>query len=302
MLTTGLGQPQESIPRGSREIEPPTQTLSSNVAAPIAAGTPTDCPVCGDVEAEPIAVCSDFHQQTAADAFLALRCIDCGTVYISPAAVPADHTRSRDSRVTAELSGVGRRIVQSAVGTDPSRILVLQHDSTFDPGPFGPDSLRLIVLDGTLEYSQDPSTLLAALRGVVQPGNQIVLILKNLGSPSFAIFGGRHWEGYDVPGQRALYSIEGVQRLAGRVGLEVRSTSTVSDAGCWVESCRRALYDWQAPAWLIRRFGSSSIMSRFTFGLLEGLLRWRGSGGILVVPLTKASDATTFSTSPPRSE
>ena len=216
--------------------------------------------------------------------------------------MPTNHSRARESRVGAELSGVGRRLVQRAVGIDPNQILVLQHDAAIDPELFGPESLRLIVLDGTLEYSQAPSALMATLREAVQPGDQIVLILKNLASLSFAVFGGRHSAAYDVPTQRALYSIEGVRRLAERVGLEVRSASTVSDAGCWVESCRRALYDWRAPAWLIGCFASTSIVSRFAFGLLEGMLRWRGSGGILVVTLIKASDATALSTSPPRSE
>ena len=73
MLTTGLGQPQESIPRGAQEIEARGQTLQSNVANPIAGGAPTDCPVCGDVEAEPIAVCSDFYNPPTAGRFTSVQ-------------------------------------------------------------------------------------------------------------------------------------------------------------------------------------------------------------------------------------
>jgi hypothetical protein len=287
MLTTGLGQAQESIPRGSREVEAPSQATQGTISGPFVTRMPTDCPVCGDVEAEPIAVCSDFERPAARTAFLALRCSDCGSVYLSPAS-SADRPL-RSVVVPDGLSRVDRRIARSA---DPTRILALSEQGkvSIDPNQLGRGNFQLVILDGTLEYSQSPLVLLTALREALHPDGQVVLILRNLISPSFAVFGGRHWAGYDVPGQRALYSMEGIRRLAGRVGLEVRSMSTVSDAACWVESCRRALADWQAPAWLIRRFASTAAVAPAVFGLLEGILRWRRRGAILVVSLRKASD------------
>jgi len=288
MLTTGLEQPHGSIARGSREIESSDHSLQGKGADSIVAGAPTDCPVCGDVEAEPIAVCSDFQDSpTTSNAFLALRCTECGTVYISPAAVPTDSPRSTDSSGDEELSEAAGRIVHRSGGVDAARILVLHRDSSLDEKQLGSESFPLIVLDGTLEYSQSPSGLLAALREALEPGAQIVLILKNLASPGFALFGGRHSAVYDVPRQRALYSLEGIRRLAGRAALEVRSVSTVSDAGCWVESCRRALVDWRAPAWLARRFAKTSVVSRTAFRVLEAILQRGGRGGIVVVSLTK---------------
>jgi hypothetical protein len=287
MLTTGLGQAHESIPRGPRGVGAPSQAAQGPSADRTATLAPTDCPVCGDVEAEPIAVCSDFERPAARTAFIALRCSDCGIVYLSPASSTDRPLRS--VVVPDGLSRVGRRIAQSA---DPTRILALSEQGkvSIDPIQLGRGSLQLVILDGTLEYSQSPQVLLTALREALHPDGHVVLILRNLISPSFAVFGGRHWAGYDVPGQRALYSMEGIRRLARRVGFEVRSMSTVSDPACWVESCRRALADWRAPAWLVRRFANTSTASLVAFGLLERILQWRRKGGILVVSLRKASD------------
>ena len=105
----------------------------------------------------------------------------------------------------------------------------------------------------------------------MHPEGQIILILKNLASPSFAqSSGAATGQEYDFPRQRALYSIDGIRRLARRIGLDIRSISTVADPSCWIESVRRALTDWRAPGWLIRRFGSTSIVSRSASGCSRG--------------------------------
>lgn len=291
MSTTGVGQAHESITRGARGVEVDSQTGQDTDGALPAALAPTDCPVCGDVEAEPVAVCSDFERPATADAFLAMRCSDCGSVYLSPAPASSNPSlRSMDLTVPTGLSTAGRRVARSARSLDPTRVLALSQegDAVFDPNRLGRESLQLVILDGTLEYSQTTLALLANVREALHPDGHIALILKNLASPTFRIFGGRHWAGYDFPRQCALYSTEGIRRLAGRVGLEIRSISTASDPSCWVESCRRALTDWGAPGWLIRRVGSTSIVSRFAFGMLEGVLQWGGKGALLVVSLGRA--------------
>jgi hypothetical protein len=294
MLTTGLGQAHESIPRDPREVEARSRTGEENAAVRAAPLLPTDCPVCGDVPAEPMAVCSDFDCPTTRDAFLALRCSDCGSVYLSPAPDPVDRLPgSTEAGLAAGLSRAGRRLAHRSRGLDATRVLALsQHtDPALDPSRVGRGTLERVILDGTLEYSQAPLALLATLREAIRPGGRVVLILKNLASPSFRVFGGRHWAGYDFPRQRAVYSAEGVRRLAGLTGFEVRSISTASDPACWVESIRRALSDWRAPGWLIRRFESTSVASRAAFGVLEGVLQWRRRGALLVVSLGQAPDA-----------
>lgn len=286
MPTTGLGQAHESIPRGPREVEPQSQVGQKPVAAITPALTPTDCPVCGDAEAEPIAVCSDSEHPEGGEAFLALRCSECGSVYLSPA--PANGAVF----LPAGLSRPAQRVRSGAAGLDPARVVTLSREieARIDGGRLGREHYDLVILDGTLEYSQDPPALLASLRESLRPSGQVVLVLKNLASPSFGYFGGRHWAGYDFPRQRAVYSIEGIRRLAGRSGLEVRSISSASSPGCWVESCRRALSDWQVPRWVVGRFTNTSFLSRAILGALEGMLRWRGKGALLVVTLQRAGE------------
>lgn len=307
MSTTGVGQAQDSIARGAGGVEVERQPEQDTDGTLLTPQAPADCPVCGDVEAEPIAVCSDFERPPTADAFLALVCSDCGSVYLSPAPATADPPL-RAVKLTAPTGGgltrAGRHVARRAAGLDPTRILVLsrQGDTVFDLGRLGLEPPQVVILDGALEHSRAPLTLLATVREGMDPGGQIILILKNLASPSFAIFGGRHWAGYDFPRQRALYSIDGIRRLARRIGLDIRSISTVADPSCWIESVRRALTDWRASGWLIRRFGSTSIVSRAAFGMLEGVFQWRRRGAVLVVSLGQAPDPVRKPAPPPPDE
>ncbi len=127
------------------------------------------CPICGDTEAEPIAVCMNFRDQAASSAAsLALRCSDCGTLYFSSAAAPIDLSRFKEP-AAAELGRVGRQVLQRAHGIDAARILALQGESSIEPSSLRPESLQLIVLDGTLEYVREPLALLATLRQALRP-------------------------------------------------------------------------------------------------------------------------------------
>lgn len=292
MPTTGLGQAHESIPREPREAEPRSEAGQKAVAAITPALTPTDCPVCGDADAEPTAVCSDSEHPDAGEAFLALRCSECGSVYLSPAPANGAAFRSTGLSVPAGFSRPAQRVMSAARGLDPALVVTLSRKSeaTIDASRLGREHYQIVILDSTLEYSQVPLALLASLRESLRRSGQVVLVLKNLASPSFRYFGGRHWAGYDFPRQRAVYSIEGIRRLAGRSGLEVQSVSSASDPGCWVESCRRALSDWQVPGWVVSRFTNTSLLSRAIFGILEGMLRWRGKGALLVVRLERAGE------------
>jgi hypothetical protein len=292
MPTTGLGQAQESIPRELQAVEPHSQAGQGKAADITPALTPTDCPVCGDAEAEPIAVCSDSERPDAGDAFLALRCSECGSVYVSPAPANGASFPSIGLSVPASLSQPAQRVRSGARGLDPAQVISLSPESeaTIDAGSLGREHYHLVILDGTLEYSPAPLALLTSLRESLRPSGQVVLVLKNLASPSFGYFGGRHWAGYDFPRQRAVYSIEGIRRLAGRSGLQIRSVSSASNPGCWVESCRRALSDWQVPGWVVSRFMNTSLLSRAIFGVFEGVLRWRGKGALLVVSLERAGE------------
>ncbi len=289
MLTTGAVQAEGALLGGSRPTDESRLAVEQDVAARTLALVPTDCPVCGDVEAEPVAVCEDFGVPATAEALLALRCSDCGCVYLSPAPAPARASVASSGFISRPGPiGAARRLAGLARGLDETRVLDFRGKSD-DPGSLGhlpTGHYELVILDGALEYVHAPLALLADARRVLQPRGHVALVLNNLGSPSFTAFGGRHWAGYDFPRQRGLYSLEAMHRLAARAGFEVSSISSVANTACWVESSRRALVDWRAPAWLVRRFTTTSVASHFVFAALEQILRWRGRGASLVVILT----------------
>jgi SAM-dependent methyltransferase len=298
------------------------------------------CPLCGDADAEPVAVAEDFDYRTSLDSFLALRCTGCGSVYASPA--PAEHElpriyptpyfaasqpqdarglrrslgRRREARRLAQWCqglGPGARILDVGCGgglhlrllqelgaqlwrlegVEPSEAAVQigrtagleVHRGKMEDLDLDRRSYDLALLIGTLEHVFDPLRTLTSVRSLLQPGGRAVIVVNNLASPSFPLFGGRHWGGYDLPRQRRLFTADGLRRLARSTGLEVASLSTLSSADTWMRSANRLLQDWGAPAWLVDRFGISSLVTATAFGALEAVLQLRGRGALLVAIL-----------------
>ena len=54
---------------------------------------PVDCCICGNKEAEPVAVGEDFEYRTSDDSFLAVRCERCSLVYLDPRPTEAELPR-----------------------------------------------------------------------------------------------------------------------------------------------------------------------------------------------------------------
>ncbi|MGH7499286.1 MAG: methyltransferase domain-containing protein [Gemmatimonadales bacterium] len=246
---------------------------------------PLDCPVCGDAEAEPIAVTEDFAYPVTRESLLALRCTDCGSVYLSPGPAVADRARLFPSPngERGVPPSAARRLAGWKRGVDAAGVLELggRGDGPITPRP--DRSCELIILNDALEYTPDPIAELASVRTMLRPGGRAIVVLNNLAAPGFRMFGGRHWAGYDFPRQRAVYPIGALRILAARVGLELDSVSSAANAASWLESLRRVLFDWQAPAWLTRRFQRNSLVGLLPFALVEQLFQWRGRGGLLVV-------------------
>lgn len=69
---------------------------------------PTDCPLCGAEEAEPIAVGQDFGWAAAPDTFLALRCDACELVYLNPRPAPEEWDRLYPPACFAAPTGTER--------------------------------------------------------------------------------------------------------------------------------------------------------------------------------------------------
>jgi SAM-dependent methyltransferase len=143
------------------------------------------------------------------------------------------------------------------------------------------DSYDLALLVHTLEEAPDPGATLGAVRAVLRPGGRAVIVVNNLASPSFRLFQGRHWGGYDLPRQRQLFTPEALRRLAQRSNLELLSLSTLASGGTWARSVRRLLQDWSAPAWSIRCFGHRSLLTAAAFGALDAVHQLRGRGALL---------------------
>jgi SAM-dependent methyltransferase len=154
----------------------------------------------------------------------------------------------------------------------------------------GRDCYELVLLIGTLEHALDPVATLRSVGSLLQPSGRAVIVAQNLASPSFVLFGGRHWGAYDFPRQRRLFTAEGLRRLAGSAGLEVASLSTLSSAATWLRSMHRLLQDWGAPAWLVNRFGESSSLAAAAFAALETLHRLRGRGALVVAILRRPEE------------
>jgi SAM-dependent methyltransferase len=152
-----------------------------------------------------------------------------------------------------------------------------------------PGHYDLALLIRTLEHAFDPAAVLAAVRSALRPGGHAVVVVNNLGSPSFGLFAGRHWGGYDAPRQRRLFTTDGLTRLARHSGLELASVSTLASADPWARSVHRMLRDWGAPGWLVDRFGPKSFLALAGFGILDSMLRLRGRGALAVAILRRPS-------------
>jgi SAM-dependent methyltransferase len=293
------------------------------------------CCICGDEDAEPVAIAEDFDHATSPDSFLALRCSGCGSIYMNPAPVDGERERIYPPQFFAAVAprrGVGERLRWRRrtrllaqwcrplgaeaciidVGCGAGRDLQLLEElgeqrwrvdgvepvdaavqmarmagievrrGKLEDQELPAERYDLAFLVHTLEHAPDPGATLAALRPVLRPGGRAVIVANNLASPSFRIFQGRHWGGYDFPRQRRLFTPEAIRRLVQGSSLELMSLSTLASGGTWVRSVRRLLQDWRAPAWVVRRFGPRSPVAAAGFGALDALHDLRGRGALMV--------------------
>jgi hypothetical protein len=119
----------------------------------------------------------------------------------------------------------------------------------------------------------------------------VVALLNNLASPAFSWFGGRHWGGYDAPRQRRVLSRDGLARLADGAGFELAGVAGVAAAGPWVRSLHRWLTDWNAPAWLARRFSAQARVAPALLHLLDVALRASGRSTFMAATFRRPESA-----------
>ncbi len=152
-----------------------------------------------------------------------------------------------------------------------------------------PASADVALLFRSLEYVHDPLATLRTVRSVLVPEGRIIVVGNHLGAAVFGAFGGRHWAAYDVPRQRRVLSLRALRDLASRGGLELDAHETIGNTAAWVESARRWLEDWGAPAWLSGGFAARSFVPGVVAGVIEGVARHLGKGGWLVLSLRRSS-------------
>ena len=284
------------------------------------------CCVCGHDDATPVAIGEDFEYRSSPDQFLALRCRDCGLVYLKlrPATSEYDRIHApvyRDLNSARETSGLpdlvrrrveARRVVRwcrslpaGARILDIGRGDTLRLDALRKSGSpdwelermdaseveervsATTDTYDLVLLIGVIEHVDDPPALLKAASELLRPGGRAVVVTENTATLSFRMFGRRYWGGYDFPRHWHLFDEKSLRSLAGAVGFDVERQSTLVRPVTWVSSIRNALTDLGGPAWLVNRFTSASPVSMAAFTLFDWLQQLAGHGGLLRAVLRK---------------
>lgn len=309
------------------------------MTAPLAL-VPAACCVCGRDAAEPVAVGADFEYRVSEDSFLAVRCGDCGVVYLDPRPADAEFDRLYPASYhayafSAEQYGFvyrvrrwleGRRVAgwcdgipddarvldvgcgdgfhlrilrdvgrpgwrlegvdasERAVAAAAAAGLTVHHgrlEALVEAGALPRAAYDLVLLVATVEHVAEPLAVLEAARAVLRPGGRVVVITDNTATPSFRLFGRRHWGGYHWPRHWYLFDPKSLARLAERAGLEVASVTTTLTPVNWVYSVHNLLADLGAPGWLTARFGLRSTASLAAFTAVDWGLALVGRGGLL---------------------
>ncbi|HKS27650.1 MAG TPA: class I SAM-dependent methyltransferase [Pyrinomonadaceae bacterium] len=142
-------------------------------------------------------------------------------------------------------------------------------------------SYDLALMIQTIEHVADPPAVLRAVLSLLRPGGKLVIVTDNTDSPDFRLFKGRHWGGYHFPRHWNLFNRRSLRALAGKVGFEVESLSTVVSPVNWVYSVRNLLADMRAPAWLVNQFSLEATASLAAATLFDSLHKLAGRGALL---------------------
>jgi hypothetical protein len=266
-----------------------TATIRKSSGSPAATVSPVqssglslvqaDCCVCGDEDADPVAVGRDFGAGGGPDTFLARRCRGCGLVYLDP----APSADSADGLLRA-LRGPPAKSVHRWLKSYPGAARVLRIDDPQQEAMSGPGGYDLILLDHSLERALAPRRLLLSARALLAPGGRVIVITHNTDSLAFRLFGGRHWCGYEFPRHRSLFAAAPLRALVRSIGMEVVSLTTSSYPAGWLRSLRNVGVDWGLPSPVMRALPAALPAC----AALEAFGRLRGRGGLLVAELLRS--------------
>lgn len=149
------------------------------------------------------------------------------------------------------------------------------------------NSYHLVLMVMTVEHLADPVSVMQAVRRLLVPGGRVVIVTDNVGSPDFALFGGRHWGGYHFPRHWNLFNASTLAKLASVSGFTAERIATSFSPVNWVYSIRNWLDDWGAPRWLVNRFSLKSAAALGVCTLLDVPLAMLGCGAILQATFRK---------------
>lgn len=142
-------------------------------------------------------------------------------------------------------------------------------------------SYHLVMMIMTIEHLANPAEVLSAVTDLLAPGGRLAIVTDNVGSPDFALFGGRHWGGYHFPRHTYLFDKSTLAMLAANAGLAAERIDTSVSPVNWTYSVRNWLQDWGAPRWLVRRFDLKSPPAMGAFTLLDMPMAALGRGANL---------------------
>jgi SAM-dependent methyltransferase len=173
------------------------------------------------------------------------------------------------------------------VDTDPRAVAAARcagltvHEGLVERLGLAENSYNLAMLVMTLEHMARPLEVLRAVRRLLRPGGQVVIVTDNAASLDARLFGGRHWGGYHFPRHFALFTKSTLRRLGELAELEpLRLASSMTPVN-WVYSFHNLLTDWGAPRWLVNRFTLKSTVALTAFTLWDLFLNAIGQGGML---------------------
>jgi SAM-dependent methyltransferase len=244
---------------------------------------PSQCFVCNDDDAEPVAVGEDFDFGISPDTFLAVRCRRCGLVYLNPAPAP------RELECTPLLGRHGVREIArfcQRLG-DSARVLHVRGVGDLDHPR---DAYDAVLLTNVLERVDDPLSMLKATRQLLHPNGIALIITPNTEATVCRIFQGRHWSGYNFPRHRNLFCADALDQATRMAGLEIVSVRTVGAAEAWVRSVRNTLADWGAPKWALTALKRNSGAALAVASAIEWSQQLRGKGGLLLAILRRPAE------------
>ena len=265
---------------------------------------PASCGLCGGDEAEPVAVGEDFRRRSGRDAFLAVRCIACGLVYLTPSPPTSTSGALPPDAASGPLGRPARRAVRQVFARWARRLppnatvlllapppippvaeLLGRHAPRIIDAPLATALADGAALIGSLERVPNPAAELRRVAALCRPGGPILVIAANPASWAARVFAGRHWSGYDFPRARALADPPTLADAASRAGLTVERVWTVGDSAAWTTSAGYLADDWHARPVLGRWLGRPSAVAAALARTVEALAGLAVRGGLVVATL-----------------